>query len=776
VGAVNVGASLDLEAIFAQAVEDHQAGRLSEAVARYAQVLALKPDLTAAHINLGNAFSEQGKLEEAENSYRRALSLRPDLADAHNNLGTILFERDQLDAALECYHRAIGLDPEYADAYNNLGIALHQKGRLEAAESSIRKGLSLNPGVAEAHDSLGTVLWEQGRLEDALASASQAVALAPHCTRALNNFGAILKDLGRLDEALGVYRRLLQIEPKSTGALNGLAEALAASGDAVRALDTIIRSLNIAASTKAKRIFVDIVKSRSWTSDNAQLRAVMIRALAEAWERPSELAHTSASLIKHCVQTGACVARAAHAWPRHLPASELFGIGGLAALAEDGLLCTMLVSANNADADIERFLTMARRALLEAGINNDAGSTGLPFYAALANQCFLNDYVFIYDEDEIRRAENLRDILVGALQAGRTIAPIQLLAVAAYFPLHSLPGAARLLEEAWDEPVTAVMMQQVREPQEEAGIRATIPRLTPIEREVSRRVRNQYEENPYPRWVRIPQIEKASTISGYLCRKFPFASFQRQSSYEIAEILCACCGAGQMALEIAQSLKGRILGVDLSLKSLGYAKRKALELGISSIEFAQADVMELSALGRSFDLVECSGALHYFADPFAGWRVLLSLLRPGGYMLLGLYSKIARRGVMAMRERIAQWDYGSSPDDIRRCRQDLRDLDKMPDLGILNTYDFFGVSTCRDLLFHVQEQQIELGAIAAFLRENGLTFLGFETDNATLEAYRRRFPDDAAATNLDHWQTFENDNPETFSRMYMFWIQKAAPP
>ena len=177
---------------------------------------------------------------------------------------------------------------------------------------------------------------------------------------------------------------------------------------------------------------------------------------------------------------------------------------------------------------------------------------------------------------------------------------------------------------------------------------------------------------------------------------------------EVAEILCACCGAGQMALEIAQSLKGRILGVDLSLKSLGYAKRKALELGISSIEFAQADVMELGALGRSFDLVECSGALHYFADPFAGWRILLSLLRPGGHMLLGLYSKVARRGIMAMRERIAQWDYGSSPNDIRRCRQDLRDLDERPDLGILNTYDFFGVSTCRDLLFHVQEQQIEL--------------------------------------------------------------------
>ena len=476
---MNVGASLDLEAIFAQAVEDHQAGRLAEAVAGYVHVLELKPDLTAAHNNLGNALSEQGKPEEAEVSYRRALFLRPDLADAHNNLGNILFEREQLDEALECYRRAIGLDPEYADAYNNLGIALHRKGRLDEAENSIRKGLSLEPGVAEAHDSLGTVLWEQGRLEDALASAGQAVVLAPRCTRALNNMGAILKDLGRLDEALAVYRRVLQIEPRSTDALNGLAEALVAGGDAARALETIIQSLKITTSTKAKRIFVDIVKSRSWINDNAQLRKAMIHALAEAWERPSELAHTSASLIKHHVQTGACVARAACAWPRYLPASELFGIGGLAALAEDELLCTLLVSANNADIGIERFLTMARRALLEAGINNDADDTGLPFYAALANQCFLNDYVFIYDEDEFRQAENLRDTLVRALEAGTIITSIQLLAVAAYCPLHSLPGAARLLETAWAEPVTAVVTQQVCEPQEETRIRASHSTIDP---------------------------------------------------------------------------------------------------------------------------------------------------------------------------------------------------------------------------------------------------------------------------------------------------------
>lgn len=67
-----------------------------------------------------------------------------------------------------------------------------------------------------------------------------------------------------------------------------------------------------------------------------------------------------------------------------------------------------------------------------------------------------------------------------------------------------------------------------------------------------------------------------------------------------------------------------------------------------------------------------------------------------------------------------------------------------------------------------------LTGIEAFLRDNDLAFLGFEIDASVLRAYKRRFPDDRAATNLDQWQIFENENPDTFFGMYQFWIQKAG--
>ncbi len=196
--------------------------------------------------------------------------------------------------------------------------------------------------------------------------------------------------------------------------------------------------------------------------------------------------------------------------------------------------------------------------------------------------------------------------------------------------------------------------------------------------------------------------------------------------------------------------KVRITAVDLSLTSLGYARRKTKELKIANIDYAQADLMELGTIGRTFDVVDASGVLHHLADPFAGWRLLLGLLRPGGVMRVALYSELARRDIVAgarmdRRARRRRRRRRRSAGSAMSCRR--RQLCSR--LQKIN--DFYSVSECRDLLFHVQEHRLTLPAIAAFLAEQNLTLLGFMLTPAAREAYRRRFPDDPTMTNLDHW-------------------------
>ena len=141
-------------------------------------------------------------------------------------------------------------------------------------------------------------------------------------------------------------------------------------------------------------------------------------------------------------------------------------------------------------------------------------------------------------------------------------------------------------------------------------------------------------------------------------------------------------------------------------------------------------------------------------------------------MKLGFYSEVARRQVVRIRGLIASQGHGTTVQDIRACRQQLMAAEH-PGTATQSS-DFFATSTCRDLLFHVQEHRTSLTAIAAFLQDNGLVFLGFETEPHVVNAYKIRFPNDLATTDLAQWQVFENENPDVFFNMYQFWIQKPA--
>ena len=757
-------------------------GQFDEAVASYRRALEIKPDFAEAHSNLGNALRDLGQLDNAVASYRRALEIKPDFADAHSNLGNALRSLGQLDDAVASYRRALEIKPGYAEAYNNLGNALRDLGQLDEAVASYRRALEIKPDYAEAHNNMGNALRDLGHLYKAVASYRRALEIKPDYAEAHVNLCIALRDQGRLDDALASCRRALEIKPDFPQALNHLALLFNAQGHAAMALDCIKQSLQIRETGESRRIFLECIKRLRFTHDDSQMRVALIRALTEPWGRPGELARIGIDFVKLNPEIGRCVARATAAWPARLPAPDLFGVDGLTALADDPLLCTLLVSAPVCDSEMERFLSMARHAMLmaAAGWADSAAELRrcLHFFSALARQCFINEYLFCHSDDEIRKAGDLRDLLVAALEARTPVPALWPVAVASYFPLGSLPLAARLLDTQWPEAVTAVLVQQLREPEEELQLRAAIPRLTRIEDEVSLRVQNQYEEHPYPRWLKTAPAGKTSHIVGYLCQKFPLAPFERHAKRGDMDILIAGCGTGQHAIETAQRFQGaKVLAVDLSMSSLGYARRKSQALGLTSIEYAQADLLKLDALGRRFDVVESVGVLHHLADPLAGWRVLLSLLRPGGFMRLGLYSEVARRTVVRIRSFIAAQGYGATTDDIRRCRQDLVDLDRSPEFRrILNSPDFFSTSACRDLLFHVQEHRMTLAGIDAFLRENNLAFLGFDIDPHVLDAYRQRFPDDAPAIDLGLWRVFENDNPDTFFGMYQFWIQKPVQP
>ena len=144
-------------------------------------------------------------------------------------------------------------------------------------------------------------------------------------------------------------------------------------------------------------------------------------------------------------------------------------------------------------------------------------------------------------------------------------------------------------------------------------------------------------------------------------------------------------------------------------------------------------------------------------------------------MAVGLYSEIARASIVEARAFIAERGYGSTADDIRRCRQELIAHDggkAFPD--VYSSSDFFSTSDCRDLLFHVQEHRLTIPQIAGFLAESEVDFVAFDLDARMTAQYRKTNPTDTTMTDLASWDAFERQYPATFSGMYQFWVQKRA--
>lgn len=740
------------------------------------KAVGLDASVAAYHFNLGLILMDQRKHGEAAASYRKVIDLKPDHARAYVNLGNALRELGQEEEAAECFRRALTLKPDYPEAHNNLGNVLWQQGKLEEAAANFNRALLLKPDFVEVRNNLGNVLQGQGKFTEAADAYRGVLARKPDFAEAHFNLARTLKKQGKLTEAETSIRRGLAIKPDSPIELGDLALTLMAQDRLVEAFEAIRQSLRIKETEHAKQIFVSCIKNCDWRSNFGELQGLMIRALIEPWDRPADLAQTCAGFLKHDPQIGPAIARATDAWPQHLPANLLFGPNGPAAFAENPLFEALLCVAPNADIEMERFLTSARRLLLEAAMAGTETSPALGFYGALARQCFINEYVFYAEEKEIEDACALFGSVAELLNSNRAIPPLHVLAVAAYFPLYSVPRASRLLEGNWPDSVLAVLAQQIQQPEEERRLRAGIPNLTDVEDETSKRVQSQYEENPYPRWVKAAPVEAAEGLAGYLHHKFPLTVPHSLDDKQGFEILIAGCGTGQHSIETAQRFpEARILAIDLSANSLGYASYKTHELGLASIEYARADIMTLDELGRRFDLIESVGVLHHLGDAFAGWQMLLSLLSTGGFMRLGLYSALARGNIAKARAFIAERGYSESANGIRRARQDIVAWDdRTAAEAIINSPDFFSVSSCRDLLFHTQEQCVTLAGIAAFLGENSLEFLGFDLSSDTMNAYRRRFPRDPAAVDLGQWEIFERENPATFAGMYQFWVHKAS--
>ena len=552
------------------------------------------------------------------------------------------------------------------------------------------------------------------------------------------------------EQAESVLIPAIQNQPNATRPWQLLARLSTDTGKYTQGLFAAWQANNLQPSSEMQALFAHCLNHVAITAHDPQLQTAVALAITESWGAPAELAEQASKLLKLDPLIQPHLQNTKHV----LTGSEIKGLN------QNRLLNALLQSAPVCDLELEHFLTKLRKTLL---LNLMLIESASELTASLAQQCFINEYIYPVSGPETAALKELSGI-------------DHWLILACYQPLHSLPEPAALLKKTLPEPLQAVIQQQVIEPHEEAELAAALPALTSISDSVSQAVQAMYEESPYPRWVKAPPFSNSQPLNSFLTKNYPLSGFIPLASDNPLQVLIAGGGTGQHPLHTAHRFTGaQVHVIDLSRRSLAYAQRKTQELGLKNIKFAQADILQIDQIAQTFDLIESVGVLHHMADPWAGWKALLSRLKPNGFMKLGFYSQTARKNINQLRDFIKTEGFGNTPDAIRACRQHLIEHSQSTDIGdIFLLRDFYSTSACRDLLFHVQEHQLTLPEIDTFLQSHSLKFIGFETNASTLNAYRQQFPNDPSATNLSNWHQFEQQHPNTFISMYQFWLQKMS--
>ena len=514
-----------------------------------------------------------------------------------------------------------------------------------------------------------------------------------------------------------------------------------------------------------KKKLASVFSVITFKDDNPNLKDVLIKGMEGHYRDMKSLVPAWAAIVKNATSVAPFFKLSKHKEYASFK-KKMEGFDNC-----DGLIDPVFMSGLGkfivADTVFENWLKLLRRYLLESVVEGKrlfTDENGVDqITCKLLRHCFLSDYIMSNTPEEEALLTALEERIN---EVGENPVLADLACYGCYKPLCVLPNSKDIAAQLeGEEHVSEIPKSQINGYWEQQDIKGGIEALVKVEDQTSRAVREQYEVFPYPRWEVASKNLFDPDMEGHL-------------KGAKAKILVAGCGTGKEAAQLAYVFPdAQITAVDLSKASLSYAIYKTGQLGIDNIHFYHADIMALDGVadwqGR-FDYIASGGVLHHMKDPKAGWKVLCGLLKDNGLMRIGLYSRHARWAINEARAAIKDKKIGSDSKSIRAFRDNIStDLEQKTVKRLMSARDFFNLSECRDLLFHVQEHQFDLLQVKEHLNDLGLVFLKLYLRDTDLEKYQGQYGEmDPAGRNLDFWDEWEKKYPDTFMGMYNFWCRK----
>lgn len=239
----------------------------------------------------------------------------------------------------------------------------------------------------------------------------------------------------------------------------------------------------------------------------------------------------------------------------------------------------------------------------------------------------------------------------------------------------------------------------------------------------------QYSKWPYPQ--PIDDIAAWQARGGVMrcdpCLDHAIMWPERDYNPEMS-ILIAGCGTNEAALQAYNHPHAKVVGIDLSMVSLGHQNHLKKKHNLTNLTLHHMDLHDASTLGRQFDLIVSYGVVHHQSNPPSAVAALAHVLKADGVLLLSLYGVYLRSGVYMIQNALRRMSLTQSSDDVQVAKVLVNTA--LPPWHPIKAY----MATVADLQFdagfvdsflHVQDHAFAVPDIFALVDRCDLQFQGW---------------------------------------------------
>lgn len=190
------------------------------------QAIALNPELTVAHLELGSLYAAQGDLTDAERAFGTAVELEPTNYDAQFGHADVLRRLKRLVEAVQAYLNALKIDSNAAEAHKGLAATYLELGEYRQALQFAREAVEIEPGDGESRANLGAAHSFLNEHEQAVLQYEAAAELTELTPELMLNWGSSLGALSRFREMVTVLDRATELENTDQQSIAAIRERL----------------------------------------------------------------------------------------------------------------------------------------------------------------------------------------------------------------------------------------------------------------------------------------------------------------------------------------------------------------------------------------------------------------------------------------------------------------------------------------------------------------------------------------------------------------------